>query len=492
MEIQEKQIKKTATHTAIYAVGVVTRRLASLVMLPIYTRYLTPADYGVVELLSMAIDIATILIGLRISQAMFRYYVLAEKEEEKREVVSTVLLTIILTSCVGATLLYLFSEPLVQIIFGSSEYILEFKLFVFTLITNAIAEVGLSYLRAQQRPIFFVLVGIVSLFTQVSLNIYFVVIENMHVTGVVYSSLISGFMIATGLSAYVFYNVGFHYSFNFVKRLIKFVAPLVVASIGAVYVAYADKYFLRIYAGLADVGLYALASRISSVLNTVYEAFNMSWQADSYHIVKNENARQIYGQFFRYVSAAIIITGVGIALFANDLFAIMTTPEYYAAGYIVPILILSVIVRIYTMFCNFGAVYREKTGVIANASWIRVSIATAGYLLLIPYLGVYGAAISLALSNVVELIWVYTQSKKQYDMDLSWNPVFAMMFIAALIVGCGLLMPIGEISFFIYRILLFVVFLSLMYFSPVCGQEGRMLITEAYKKFFDYVSFKIR
>lgn len=74
-EPQTGQLGKTVKHSAIYAVGTILRRITGLVMLPIYTRYLTPADYGVVELLTMAIELAGILVGLRISQAMFRYYI---------------------------------------------------------------------------------------------------------------------------------------------------------------------------------------------------------------------------------------------------------------------------------------------------------------------------------------------------------------------------------------------------------------------------------
>ena len=87
---QGGQLKKTAKHSAIYAIGTMFRRLTGLVMLPIYTRSLTPADYGVVELLSMAIEIAGILIGLRISQAMFRYYILAETDNEKDKILQVI------------------------------------------------------------------------------------------------------------------------------------------------------------------------------------------------------------------------------------------------------------------------------------------------------------------------------------------------------------------------------------------------------------------
>lgn len=474
-----QQLKKTVKSSAIYGFGTMLRRLTGLVMLPIYTRYLTPADYGVIELLTMAIEIAGILIGLRIAQAMFRYYILAENEEDKRLVVSTVLFTVVVTSFVGASALYFSAESLTRIIFGNTEYVYEFKLFAFTLVTNAIAAVGLSYLRARQKPILFVTISLASLVVQVSLNIVFVVMLEMHVTGVVYSALISGALLATGLSVYLLVNVGVGYSVTLAITLIRFVAPLVLASIGAFYVAYADKYFIRLFGSLTDVGLYALAARVSSVLAAVFEAFNMSWGADRYEIVKKENAREVFEQVFRFMSAVLFIIGAGLALFANDFFRVMTNPDFYSASGVVPILTVAVLARIYVMFCNFGALYNERTSVIAKASWLKAVVATIGYLSLIPFLGIYGAAIALLLSNFIELIWVYKKSTKEYDMELRLRPVILMFGIAVACVSLGLLAPQGEIIWFVYRIAIFVSLLVALFFMPIWKDSERKMIGAA-------------
>lgn len=460
-------LKKAVKHSAIYATGTVLRRITGLVMLPIYTRYLTPADYGVIELISMAIELASILVGLRISQAMFRYYILAEAELEKRVIVSTVLLTILGSSFVGAILLSVGAEPLALLIFGNAEYVYEFQLFAFTLITNAIAAVGLSYLRARQMPVLFVTIGAATLAIQVTLNIIFVVMLEMHVRGVAYSALISGVLVALGLATYVFMSAGLHFSREIAVKLVKYVSPLIVASLGAFYVAYADKYLLRIFGGLTEVGLYALAARLSSVLATAFEAFNMSWGADRFEIVKKDNAKEIYEQVFRFMSAALILTGAGLALFANDFFHVMTNPEFYPAGYLVPILILAVISRIYTVFCNFGALYCDRTRIMAEASWIKVIVASIGYISLIPVMGVYGAAIVLTLSNFIELVWVSTRSTKLYDMGLQWGSVTMMLGVAIVYVFSGLLIPEGELTYFWMRFILFCCLVWSIYLLPV-------------------------
>ena len=454
------QLKKTAKHSAIYAFGTMLSRITALVMLPIYTRYLSPADYGVLELLSMAIEITGILVGLRISQAMFRFYILAEGEQEKDEIVSTVLFTVLASSTFGAALLYLAAEPLSALIFGSDRYVYEFQLFAFTLITNAVLAVGQTYMRARQMPVLFVSVGALILVLQVVLNVIFVVMLELHVRGVVYSALLSGAIVASGFLVYIIADVGIHYSRAIARRLVGFVAPLILASIGAFYVAYADKYFLRLFGSLAEVGLYALAARISTIPETLYHAFNMSWSADRFEISKYENARGIFSQVFRFLSAALVLAGAGLALFAGDFFHIMTAPEFYPAGSIVPLLVAAGIVRINTMFCNFGIMLNKRTRYIAEASWMKVVIASAGYILLIPYLGVYGAALTLLVSNALELYWVNRKATREYDMGLQWMSAGMMMLAGIACVAAGTLMPVGEPEWFVGRMALYVALLQ--------------------------------
>ena len=476
------QLKKTMKHSFIYAIGSMLSRITALVMLPIYTRYLSPSDYGVLELLLMAIEFVGILVGLRISQAMFRFYILAEGRREKQEIVSTVLLTILAASCLGTSVLYLAAEPLSVLIFGDSVYQYELQLFAFTLITNAVSAVGLAYIRARQMPVLFVSIGAVTLALQVTLNVIFVVMLEMHIRGVVYSSLISGTIVAVGLCFYLIGGVGIHYSRAIGRRLISFVAPLILASVGAFFVAYTDKYFLRVYGSLATVGLYALAARLSSILFTLYATYDMSWSADRFVIYKHENAKEVFKQVFRFLSAALVLTGAGLALFANDFFRIMTAPEYYSAGNIVPLLIAAGIVRIYSVFCNFGIMLNERTRHIAEATWIKVIVAIVGYILLIPHIGIYGAALALMVSNLFEFYWINRNATREYDMGLQWMSASVMLFTGATCVATGMLMPVGEPVWFIGRVVLYLGLVAAIYWMPVWENDDRVMMKAGLNK----------
>ncbi len=88
-------LRKTAGYAGIYALGVLLNRSVSFIMLPVYTRFLSPEDYGVLELLVLTVDIVAIFTGLGILNGLHKFFYKYDAEGDKREVVST-LLTMIL------------------------------------------------------------------------------------------------------------------------------------------------------------------------------------------------------------------------------------------------------------------------------------------------------------------------------------------------------------------------------------------------------------
>src|SRR5258708_5945686 len=79
-------------HSSIYAIGNISRQLIGFVMLPVYTRYLTPADYGVIGLLTFSVSLLEGVFGARLGQAMPKFYFEQEGQRERNAVISTALM----------------------------------------------------------------------------------------------------------------------------------------------------------------------------------------------------------------------------------------------------------------------------------------------------------------------------------------------------------------------------------------------------------------
>jgi O-antigen/teichoic acid export membrane protein len=134
------------------------------------------------------------------------------------------------------------------------------------------------------------------------------------------------------------------------------------------------------------------------------------------------------------------------------------------------------------MYCNFGVMLKDKTRHIAESAWAKAVFALAAYIVLIPILGVYGAAMGLLLSNLVEFYWVNKRATRLYDMGLQWGSMVIMLITGALFFGITFLLPVGEWLYFIIRMLLFTCLVIVFYFLPVWEHEDRRLIKAGINK----------
>jgi O-antigen/teichoic acid export membrane protein len=253
------------THTGVYLLGDILRRSVSLIMLPIYTRYLTPGDYGTVELLSMLIDFASILFGARMAESIFRFYCATTHEEEKNNVISSALLLDVVLSCIGALIIFVSSSSLSTAIFSKSGFETYISLFAITMALLPLTEIPMIFIRAQQKPWLFFSFSTLKLFLQLALNIYFVVLKDMHVAGVIYRAVISSAFMALILTPYTLRKVGIKATRATCMKLVSFSFPMKLATIVSFYLTFGDRYFLNIFTDLTQVGIYSLGYKFGFI-----------------------------------------------------------------------------------------------------------------------------------------------------------------------------------------------------------------------------------
>src|SRR5690606_14148279 len=132
------QASKMIKHSSIYAVGNVSRRLVGFIMLPIYTRYLTPADYGIVELLVLMVSLVELFFDARLVQAVTRYYYEQDNRRKSDQVMSTAFIITAIISSLGVIVIIAFQDPISHIIFGTQSYSLLVALFGVQVLTQAL------------------------------------------------------------------------------------------------------------------------------------------------------------------------------------------------------------------------------------------------------------------------------------------------------------------------------------------------------------------
>ncbi|MBI1425226.1 MAG: oligosaccharide flippase family protein [Gammaproteobacteria bacterium] len=476
--------RKAISHTAIYGAADILRRFVGFFMLPVYTRYLTPEDYGIVQLLLVAVGVMEIFLGMRMGQAIFRYYSLADTEYEKKQVMSTAFIVTFIATTVAFLVLFFNSELAARVALGSNQNTHVMQVFSIILVAQALEDYGLIYIRVHQRPYLFFAVSILKLILQVFLNVYLIVYLKMAVEGVVYSAVISTVVTAIFASIYTYMHSGITFSKLLAKKMIMFSLPLWLSALGTLYLNSADKYFLRVFSGLNEVGLYALAGKFGFlILIFVWDPFSNVWQAMRYEIYKMPNAHQVYKRIFILLMFALSFVGLGISLFADVAIKIMADKAFWPASPAVPLLVASSIAMALTYFNNLGILLHEKTSIIAKGTYLNAVVLTVCFIVLIKFFGFIGAAVSFLIGSVSQLLWIESGSRKLYDMKLPWNRAIVISITWLACYFISYLLPSSLLVAILGKILIMVVFVGLVFILPILDSDEKQQIYIYFQRF---------
>jgi O-antigen/teichoic acid export membrane protein len=461
--------KIVVSHGSVYFLGNILRHAISFIMLPIYTRVLTPADYGTIELLSMVIDFSGIIFGLRIAEAIFRFYFDYDEQSKRDEVISTALILKFIINAIGISLLIAMSGSISTFIFDSGAQKKLLILFSLTLLFGPLIEIPMTYIRAQQKPWLYVAVSTLKMIIQLSLNIYLVAYLRLGVTGVIYSAVISSAIMAAGLSIYSFSHTGFRFSTKIAKSITSFSYPMMLAGMFSFYLTFGDRYFLNTYGTLSDVGIYSLGYKFGFLLTFIGTGpFFSVWDSERYNVMKNKNANATYQKVFIFFTGLSLLMVVILSLFSKNILMIMANQEFWSAYKIVPMILFAYFFQGWTGFCNFGILIKKKTFIVTQGTGIVAVVITGLYFLLIPKFGASGAAWATLIAFFLRFLYTHWRAKKLYDMELPWGKVVKLFppCIAVIIISYlgpsdlvqSILLNVAVLLFLIYTATIISVF----------------------------------
>lgn len=454
-------------HSSIYAFGNVLNRIAALLLLPIYTNYLTVAEYGALELFYVIAAVATGFLSVGIAHATLRFYFEHDTEVDKNSVVTTNLTVSLLITTLGVMVIGQWHEELARYAFGGAEYSRGVLIILATLVLELSSQVSLAYLRAREYSKLFVGIMFFKLLLQLSANTYFVVFLDMGVEGVLMGNLMA---VAFGwicLTVFVLSKCGYRFEWSKAVPALKYSFPFLLSTLTGLVSAYSDRILIDTMLSLQILGIYALALKFSELLESLIgEPFNRSYGAFRFSIMKEGNAAEIQARIVRYLLIGLCVTGLGIVYFAEDLLTVMSDPAYWPAASILPILMVGGLLKVLNYSFQTGILYEKKTHHIFQIGLIAAFTSVVSNFLLIKWLGLIGACLAQVLTASVVLIITNRISQRYFKVHYEYRQ---LMIIAAVTVLFYLLaMPLEsqQVSMeFFAKILLYAVFAAVMFFS---------------------------
>jgi len=405
-------------------------------MIPIYTRYLTPGDYGLLELLDLTLNVMAMFVGLNMGSAVLRYYLYFDDPKEKLEVFTTSLIFTFILSILALGVLESLSIPISKLVSGDSEYSRYFQITFLCLAIQTIYLIPETYLLACKKSLIYSSLSIGAFVSGLGLNILFLVFMKMGVLGILLSMLITKALNGLVVSAITLRSVRFSFSWGKLRKIISFSLPLVPAAFSMFIIHFSDRFFIQKFCNLNDLGLYSLGYKFGMILSIIVSVpiFRI-WDTQRFEAAKSENGNKMISRIFTYFTAVIIFAGLGICMFVDEIIHIMAASEYQGASKVVPLIVLSYVLYGIANFFTLGIMISNKTKYIA---YIQLPVAGANILfniLFISHYGVIGAAISTVLSFLLLATFNFIISQKLYEVPIEYRRVPFLFGLAISIFG---------------------------------------------------------
>jgi O-antigen/teichoic acid export membrane protein len=425
--------KNLIKDSAIYTLGNMLNRGISIIMVPVYVRLLNPADYGIIDLLLLIGSFLNIIIGLEITQGFIRYYSDAITEEEKNIYSSTSFWFIITIYTITIGLLFIFSQKLNAFYFGGNSSTLIFQLALISFYSNGIFIFLQNQLRYYFKARSFVIISIT--YTVVSyLSTILILLYYRNGAAGLFWGMIIGLTVACFLSWYAAKeNYKLKFDWKKCKEMLTFSIPLVPSGIAVILLMYTDRIAIKNLMTLSDVGIFGIAYRFAAMLTLATSSFQTALYPLIFKNYKNpDTPKEIKNIFQYFLIAALSLIGI-LSIFSMEISVVFTTPKYYKASLIIPLLSFSTLFLALNMFTP-GLAIIKKTKLIAV---INIAAAGLNFLLnytFIPMFGLFGAGMATLLTSILVFIVNVIFNQKYYYINYPWTKIIAVFCITGIII----------------------------------------------------------
>lgn len=475
-------VGKLGRQTLIYGLAFVLGRAASFLMLPVYTRYLTPADYGVLQLVQMTVEVAGILLAAGTSNGVLRFYFKAEGPENKRRVFASAFYLLQAFNALTAGALALGAGPISEWVLDGPKSVPLVYIAAGSVLFEAWSLIPLLLVQAKQQATLFTVASAARLTLQIGLNLLFLVVLERGVAGVLTSTLLTNLIIGGALSTWMLRQTGFAPARDAMADLLRFGIPYRFTAMGTFVLTFGDRYFLKAYQGLSVTGLYALAYQFGFLLMwSATLPFLRAWNPQRFELAKAPPAERDarYNEGLRYFSLLIVTIAAGIGVFVRPVLVLMADPAYHDAALVVPLIVAAYLVQSWTDVVELGIQISERTRYAAYATWFSVLAILALYSLLIPRFGAFGAALATLVSFTLRFFAFYLFSQKLWPVRYRWGPTLLLLVYASAVTTAAVCWrPVGLLAQFAAATLLFGVYCALAWFGGPLARDERERLVE--------------
>jgi O-antigen/teichoic acid export membrane protein len=406
-------VRRISRQLFAYGTADVLALAISFLLLPIYTRVLSPREYGALALLLVFEAVLKIINRWGMDAAFLRFYY-EHLADERRTLAGTIAGFFALANGVIAVLLLALAVPVNRALFDSLEFIWPYRLLIVNIFLSTFLVLPFTLLRIQERARLFATINFSLSFGTILLRLLFVVALRFGIFGILLADVVMTVVVLLALFRTMRSMIGWRFSSAHLRQLLGYGFPFVPNGVLTHVMGMGDRFILGLYMPLREVGFYLIAGSVAALIKYFPVAFDVAWTPFAYDSMQRGDAPILFARIATYAFAVLAASLVALSGLAPPLMDLMLPAEYRQVGPLVPLLALALAIQTLRTLPGTSLNLAKKTTVYPTVTAVGAIISIGAYFALSPRFGTYGAAVALLISQVLTTALMIYLAQRAY------------------------------------------------------------------------------
>jgi len=456
--------RKLISNTIIFGIGTFGSKVLVFLLMPLYTRVLSSADYGVVDLIIQTSNLLIPIVSLGIANAVIRFGL--DKSIKKSDVFSIGLITILCGFGIFLILIPILSK--ITYISGHTALI-----YIFVLM-SCLRTLCSQFVRAKEYVKLYAFDGVISTITIIIFNVLFLIVFKLGITGYVMAIVMSD-MLST---LFLFWAAKLHryVRIKSIKKdvaisMVKYSIPLIPATIFWWITNVSNRFIVAYVLGSEANGIYAVSYKIPTIIVLISNIFMDAWQMSAVTEEDKLSREKFFSKVFKVYQSVLFLSASGIILFSKVVTKVLVSDAFYLSWKYIPFLVMATTFSCLVTF--LGSVYMvEKKSILTLSTTIVGAVVNVVLtFIFIKKYDVNGAAFATFISYLIVFMLRAVNTKQFIKID--WNA--PKLVLNLFIVMCQAFIMINEIKYWVVYEILLVSLMMILNFGLIWNNVKKLI-----------------
>lgn len=420
--------QKIISNTAYYSISSLLQMGIGFLLLPVYTRFLTPEDYGKLSVITAISTFLSQLIVFSLDAAASRFHFSSKVMIDKAVAWGSIITLVLINSFFWGAITIIFHEYIID---PFAEGIDFSPLFLLAIIGTVMSPLYLFYqqwLRTIQNGLTYIINAIISFSLTALLNLICLIYLNLGLLSLILSNFVVTFFFFIYSLWQFSPHVIFKFDINVAKRAVKYSIPLLPHKIASFWIKNLDRVLLNNMIGATAAGLFSVGNQIGTVINVVCDGINKAFSPWCFQMLSERDENE-FNKLYIFADTAILLCSLGaflISFFSPEVIILMTERSFSMAWMPVSFICFGYVANaLYCFFCQ--PLFYYKTKFVFYASLISLIVNVISNMLFIPYIGIIGAGLSFFISMMtIAILSLLFSLKVEPRLKFHYNRMILM------------------------------------------------------------------